>query len=249
MVERFQDHFSTQANAYARFRPHYPDALFDYLARLAPVRNLAWDCGTGNGQAAVALAERFERVVGSDASEQQLVHATPHPKVRYVRAVAEEPPVEVHGADLVTVAQAVHWFDHARFYAALRRILKPTGVFAAWGYGLMHVTPVVDALVLDYYSHVVGPYWPPDRRHLETGYRRIPFPLVEIAPPAFAMTADWDLETLLGYLDTWSATQRYIKDKGEHPLAPLRAAFETAWGGAQQRGVTWPLFLRVGRFA
>lgn len=249
MARTFKDHFSTQADAYARFRPTYPEALFAYLASLAPEHGLAWDCGTGNGQAAVALADHFARVVASDASEKQIAHAIAHPRVRYVIASAEAPPAEARGADLVTVAQAVHWFDFPRFYDVLRDTLKPNGVFAAWGYGLMGITPDVDAVVLDYYSRIVGPYWPPDRRHLEEGYRSIPFPLAEIAPSAFEMTAEWDLDTLLGYLDTWSATQRYIKDRGDHPLALIRAGLATAWGGEARRRVTWPLFMRVGRFA
>jgi SAM-dependent methyltransferase len=246
-VMRFQDHFSAQAGEYARFRPQYPPALFAWLAQVAPTRTLAWDCGTGSGQAAVGLAEYFEQVVASDPSAEQIAHAGPHPRVRYVVGAAEDPPAPARGADLVTCAQALHWFDHARFYPALGATLKPGGVFAAWGYGLMHITPAVDAVVQHYYADVVGPCWPPDRRHIENGYRSLPFPLTELAAPEFAMTALWTLENLCGYLDTWSATRRYLKMHGEHPLLPLRPVLAEAWGGVPERQVAWPLFMRLGR--
>jgi SAM-dependent methyltransferase len=245
----FQDHFSTQAQAYARFRPTYPDALFAWLASLVSVRDLAWDCGTGNGQAAVALAAHFARVIASDPSREQIVHAALHARVSYCVASAEAPPAAAHGADLVTVAQALHWFDFERFFPALVRVLKPGGLFAAWGYGLMRITPAVDAVVQHYYTDIVGPYWPPDRRHIESGYRSIPFPLTELAAPEFEMTAAWKLEDLYGYLDTWSATRRYLNTRGEHPLLSLRPALAQAWGGVPERAVAWPLFLRLGRCA
>lgn len=243
----FKDHFSGHADAYARFRPRYPEALFAWLAWLAPARRLAWDCGTGNGQAAVALAAHFERVVASDASSEQLAHAIPHGRVLYRVAPAEAPPPEARGADLVTVAQALHWFDLERFYPAVQRVLAPDGVLAAWGYGLMQVSPAVDAVVADYYHNVVGRYWPPDRAHIENRYLTLPFRFPEIVAPDFSMTAEWTLDTLLGYLDTWSATRRYLAAHAQHPLEQVAAALRHAWGEAEQRTVTWPLFLRVGR--
>jgi SAM-dependent methyltransferase len=243
----FQNHFSSQSKEYARFRPRYPAELFQWLASVSPGRTLAWDCGTGSGQAAVALAEYFERVVASDPSAEQIAHAGPHPRVQYLVGPAEEPPAAARGADLVTCAQALHWFDHARFYPALRATLRPGGVFAAWGYGLMSISPEVDAVVNDYYTNIVGPYWPPDRVHIENRYKSVPFPLGHIAAPDFAMTADWSLDVLLGYLDTWSATRRYLADRGEHPLARVRDDMARAWGNAPFRHVKWPLFAIVGR--
>ena len=245
----FQDHFSKQADAYARFRPTYPDALYAWLASMAPARELAWDCGTGSGQAAVALAAHFTQVIASDPSREQIAHAVAQARVRYVIASAEQPPAEAMGADLVTAAQALHWFDAGRFYPVLARVLKPGGLFAAWGYGLMRISPAVDAVVAHYYTDVVGPYWPPDRRHIESGYRSLPFPLKELTAPEFEMTARWTLEDLHGYLDTWSATRRYLAARGEHPLVSLRPVLTEAWGGAPERTVTWPLFLRLGRCA
>ena len=247
-VSGFQDHFSTQAAAYARFRPSYPPELYEFLAGLAPAHALAWDCGTGNGQAALGLAAYFRQVIASDASDEQVAEALPHARVTYYVAAAEDPPPAVQGADLVTVAQALHWFDHARFYAQLRRVLRPGGVFAAWGYGLMQITPAVDVVVQDYYARIVGPYWPADRRHVENAYRSLPFPPGEIAVPAFSMRADWSLDALLGYLDTWSATRRYLKKHGRHPLDEVRTALLQAWDDASTRTVVWPLFLRAAIF-
>jgi SAM-dependent methyltransferase len=175
----FQDHFSAQAGAYARFRPAYPEALFAWLASLLETRDLAWDCGSGNGQAALGLAAHFTRVIACDPSREQIAQALAHPRVTYYVASAEEPPAAAAGANLVTVAQALHWFDFDRFYPALRRTLKPDGLFAAWGYGRTRISPDVDAVVQHYYADIVGPYWPPDRRHIESGYQTIPFPLAE----------------------------------------------------------------------
>ena len=243
----FQDHFSVQAGEYARFRPVYPEALYAYLASLTPEHALAWDCGTGSGQAAVALAGHYRQVIASDPSAEQIAHAVPHARVHYCVASAEQPPAEALGADLVTVAQALHWFDFERFYPALERVLKPDGLFAAWGYGLMRITPPVDAVVQHYYTDIVGPYWPPDRRHIESAYQTLPFPFMQIPAPEFSMRADWTLDALLGYLDTWSATRRYLKERGSHPLDLIRPELAKAWGGAAARQVVWPLFLRLGR--
>lgn len=243
----FQDYFSVQAGEYARFRPVYPEALYAYLASLTPDHALTWDCGTGSGQAAVALAAHYRQVIASDPSHEQIAHAKLHARVRYCVASAEQPPDEAIGADLVTVAQALHWFDVDRFYAGLARVLKPDGLLAVWGYGLMRITPQVDAVVQHYYTEVVGPYWPPDRRHIESAYQTLPFPFADIPAPAFSMHAEWSLGALFGYLDTWSATRRYLKERGSHPLELIRPELARVWGGAAARQVVWPLFLRAGR--
>jgi ubiquinone/menaquinone biosynthesis C-methylase UbiE len=245
----FQDHFSTQSEEYARFRPRYPAALFEWLASVAPGRALAWDCGTGNGQAAVALADHFEQVIASDPSAEQIAHAEPHARIRYVIGAAEEPPAEAQGVDLVTCAQAYHWLDHVRFCDALRRVMRPDGILAAWGYGLASITPEVDGIIFEYYSGIVGPYWPPDRTHIENHYRSLPFPADEIPVPSFTMTAEWSLDALLGYLDTWSATRRYQVAHRRHPLDDIRERLQTAWAGSELRSVRWPLFIRAARLA
>lgn len=240
--------FSTQAGAYARFRPTYPAELFQYLASLTSGHKCAWDCGTGSGQAAIALAHYYDRVVATDPSAEQLAHAQRHAKVDYRVATAEASGIPSTSVDLIVVAQALHWFDHERFYAEVRRVAKPSGsVFAAWCYSLMEVAPAVDRIVHRYYHEIVGPYWEPERRWVEQGYQSLPFPFDEVAPPPFRMEADWNFDRLMGYLGTWSATQAAIRAESRNPLDALRQELQTAWGSDAAKRVRWPLFLRVGR--
>lgn len=244
----FQDHFSGHADDYARFRPSYPDTLYAFLAKVVGAHDLAWDCATGNGQAAVGLAAHFARVVATDASASQIEHAAAHPNVEYRVAEASASGLADASVDLVTIAQALHWFDTPAFYTEVRRALKPGGACAAWGYGLMRVAPAIDAVIDRFYHEVVGPYWPPERAHLDAGYRTLGFPFPEIAAPAFAMEAAWPLAGLRGYLATWSAAKRYAKTTGNAPLDVIGADLARAWGVADApRRITWPLFLRVGR--
>jgi SAM-dependent methyltransferase len=244
----FHDHFSGHAAAYARYRPDYPRELFEYLASLTSRRECALDCATGSGQAALGLAPHFELVVATDGSVAQLQNAQPHPRIAYVGTLAEQPALRDHCMDLVVAAQAAHWFDPARFHSQVRRILRPHGALAIWTYGLASVDPEVDALVRRFYQDVVGEYWPPQRRHVESRYRELPFPWQEIAAPAFELRLRWDLEGFIGYVGTWSAVQRYTKVRGSSPLEGLRAELERVWNlGDQVRSVVWPLHLRVGR--
>jgi SAM-dependent methyltransferase len=243
----FKDHFSAQAADYAKFRPSYPREFFDYLASIAPSRQLAWDCGTGNGQAAVALALVFDRVIATDASEKQISSAEPHDRVEYCVAPAESSGIESETVDLITVAQALHWFDLDRFYAEAWRVLKPDGVLAASAYNLLQIEPAIDEIVNRYYYEVVGPFWPPERKLVER-FADLPFPFHEIDPPKFEMTAHWNLNHLLGYLRTWSSTQRFIAAKGTDPLDQITDDLRRAWGKPQQtRSISWPLVVRIGR--
>lgn len=248
MSAAFHDHFSHVAARYAGFRPRYPAALFDYLATVTPRESVVWDCAAGTGQASVDLAERFKRVIATDASREQIAAATPHPKVEYRVAVAEESRLPDGAAGLITVAQALHWFKLDRFYAEARRVLKSGGVLAAWAYGMNEVEGEgVNELVREFYSNIVGPYWPPERKQVEEGYRTIEFPFKEIEPPRFQMEARWTLEQLLGYFSTWSATNRFIKANNRNPLEPLSAELAKVWGDpAAARRVMWPLAMRVG---
>jgi ubiquinone/menaquinone biosynthesis C-methylase UbiE len=248
---KFHDHFSRVADRYADFRPHYPAALFDWLATLAARDGLVWDCAAGSGQATLDLARRFDRVIATDASGEQIAAAAPHPRVEYRVAPAEASGLPAASVALVTVAQALHWFDLERFYAEARRVLRPDGVLAVWAYGINEVEgEAVNALVQDFYANVVGPYWPPERRLVEEGYRTVPFPWAELAPPPFRMEARWTLPQLLGYFGTWSATNRYAQATGRDPLPPLAEALRGVWGAADlPRLVAWPLALRAGRKA
>jgi ubiquinone/menaquinone biosynthesis C-methylase UbiE len=187
-AQKFHDHFSAVASRYAGFRPHYPAALFDYLATLVPQNSTVWDCACGNGQATIDLAGRFERVIGTDASREQIASAAPHPKVEYRVATAESSGLAGQSVALITVAQAIHWFDFDRFYAEAKRVLVRDGVLVTWAYGVNEVEgAAVNDLVQHYYQNIVGPYWPPERRLVEEGYRTIPFPFIEITAPAIHM--------------------------------------------------------------
>jgi ubiquinone/menaquinone biosynthesis C-methylase UbiE len=249
MSQTFQDHFSEVANRYADFRPHYPPALFDYLATLAPRSSLVWDCACGNGQATLDLAQRFDQVIATDASREQIASAIPHLNVEYRVAPAEQSGLSDGSVGLVTVAQALHWFDLELFYAEVRRVLRPGGVLAAWAYGINEVEgDSVNQLVRDFYANILGPYWPPERKLVEEGYRTIPLPFVEIAPPSFRMEARWTLDQLLGYFSTWSAANSFIKATGRNPLEPLSEALARVWGDAHlPRLIVWPLSLRLGQ--
>lgn len=249
MCQTFKDHFSGVANRYADFRPHYPGEIFDYLATLVPRTASVWDCAAGNGQATVDLAKRFSRVVATDASKEQIASATPMPNVEYRVAPAEQSGLPDASVALVTVAQALHWFDFGKFYAEVNRVLVPGGVIAVWAYGVNEVEgEEVNRLVQDFYENVVGPYWPPERKLVEEGYRTIPFPFEEITPPAFRMESRWTLDELVGYFSTWSATNRFIKANVRNPLEALEKDLAGVWGECdQKRLVTWPLSLRVGR--
>src|SRR2546423_8864370 len=240
----FKDHFSKQAAEYAKFRPRYPKDLFRWLATIAPATELAWDCATGSGQAAVELAEVFDRVIATDASEKQVANAERHPGLEYRVATAENSGLESKSVDLVTVAQALHWFDLERFEAEAGRVLKRGGVVAAWAYKLATISPEIDAVVNHYYSDVVGPYWPAERVLVEK-FEELPFPFSEIMSPSFEMTAEWSVAQLLGYLRTWSATQRFMVSEKRDPLENVEQQLLKAWGDEVRR-VVWPLTVRVG---
>lgn len=244
----FKDHFSGHADDYARYRPGYPPGLFRWLADQAPATRLGWDVGTGNGQVARALADHMAFVHATDASPQQLAQASGPDTVTFCCEPAEACSLASDSVDLVTVGQALHWFDLRRFYPEVQRVLKPGGLFAAWTYQLNEISPEVDAIVGAFYDDVVGPYWPPERVHVERGYRDLPFPFEEFDPPDFRLETSWSLADYLGYIGTWSALRRYRARVGEDPLPALRDRLLTVWDeAAGARTVRWPLALRVGR--
>lgn len=248
MTPVFKDYFSGHASDYRVFRPAYPQELFTFLASTTPRRDLVWDCGTGNGQAAIALAEHFAKVFATDASADQVKNAEQHPRVVYAVAPAEKCPLPDHSVDLVTVAQALHWFDFDKFYSEVRRVCRPGGLLAVWTYDLHTVNPTVDVVLDRLQTDYVGPYWPPDRNWVNARYRTIPFPFPEVQAPQFKMTAEWDLPRMLGYINTWSATKAFVKANGFDPLERLAGDFTTAWGDpATVRTVRWEFTLRLGR--
>ena len=242
--------FSVGSDRYARFRPTYPAELFRWLASLAPDLHVAWDCATGTGQAAVALADHFDRVIASDVSAEQVRNAAPHTKVSYAVGLAESSPLAEDSVDIVTVAQALHWFDLERFHAEVGRILKPGGVLAAWAYDFFTVSLDFDGVLREAVLDPIFPFWSTVNHLIFAGYRTIPFPFAEIETPAFSIEVTWSLDELCGYLSTWSAVKRQIAERGTDPLAAARDRLASAWGdGVSRRSIRMPLHLRVGRKA
>ena len=244
----FADYFSGVSAGYAAYRPHYPEALFDFLAAAAPARDTAWDAGTGTGQAAVGLARVFAHVTATDPSKSQIEQATPRPNVTYRLASAEQSGLDSGSIDLVAAAQAVHWFDHERFWREGRRVLRPQGIIAIWTYVLFEISPQIDVIVQRFYRGIVGPYWPPERRHVDTRYQSITFPFHEFTAPSFVIEQAMSLADVAGYVRTWSATRGFMKQHHQDPVDGLVNELERAWGAPQQaRLARWPVTMRVGR--
>ncbi len=247
MTEPPADHFSAAAPDYARFRPRYPASLFDYLASLVTDRDLAWDCATGTGQAVAPLVARFRHVVASDVSFAQVTQANRPPGVTFFVARAERVPLRDDCVSLVTVGQALHWFDRAAFFAEVRRILRPDGILSAWTYNLCTVDGDVDSVVNVFYRDILRPYWPPERSLVEDSYDAIAFPFASTAVVTMQMSAHWTVEELLSYLGTWSAVKRYRDARHEDPVDCIRATLREAWGAIDRRSVSWPLCIRTAR--
>ena len=244
----FKDHFSTQAKLYAKYRPHYPHELYDFLFSIVPGLKLAWDCATGNGQVAVQLAKRFEQVIATDASESQINNATPAERVTYKVEPAEKTSFANQSVELITVAQALHWFDHDRFFAEVKRVLAPCGIIAVWTYEHFMLPAIPDRLVLKYHDEILKGFWPPERKHVGTRYEDIPFPFEEIETPPFQMKHRWKFEQLLGYLGSWSASQNFYEAKGYNPLDEIRDELLSHWGNPEEtKEITWNIPIKVGR--
>lgn len=244
----FKDYFSASAAEYATFRPKYPAALFDFVASLPERRRAVWDCATGNGQAAVPLAERFERVVATDASAEQIAHATAHPRVTYGVALADASGLEDASMDLVTVAQALHWVPLDRFSAEVRRVVVPGGALAVWCYTRPVLEGELDATLLRFYSGTCGPYWAPDRKLVDQGYEGIPLPIDEVEAPPLNIDSQLTLAEFGGYVRTWSATQKLAKAIGRDPVIDVEDELRPHWGAdGERRLVRWPVRMRAGR--
>jgi SAM-dependent methyltransferase len=240
-----KDRFSSYATQYAAFRPTYPGELYDFIFRQLNHFTAAWDAGTGNGQVARDLAGKFTRVMATDISLQQLKNAYPAANIFYSQAT-EATHFPDKTFDLITVAQAIHWFDVNQFYAEVRRVAKPGAVLAVWGYGLLSMGPEIDSHVQHFYTAVVGPYWDNERRLIDEHYRTLPFPFDEIESPAFPFSFRWTLDEFKGYLATWSSVQKYQAEKGVNPVESFIEEIRPAWKEEIQT-VNFPLFLRIGR--
>lgn len=240
-----KDHFSGHAADYAKFRPGYPEALFDWIAAQTPGHDLAWDCGCGSGQASQPLAARYRRVAATDFSAEQIAQATRHPNIDYRVAPAEASGLPDRCADIVTVAQALHWFDFDKFYAEARRVVKPGGAIVAWTYQLLRGEPEINARLDDFYRSTLGPHWPPERKWVDLAYRSLPFPFEEVAVPAFEIRLQWSLDDLIAYVGTWSASRRCLTATGVDPMPVLRERLAPVWGEGV-REIVWPIAIKAG---
>ena len=211
-------------------------------------RRVVWDCGTGNGQAAKDLARYFNRVIATDASESQVTNAVLAPNVEYRVAKAESSGLADRSVDATTVAQALHWFELEPFYAEVRRVTVPGGIIAAWSYGSPSAGDDVEALLREFEDGTLRGYWDARRRWVDEAYRTVAFPFPEIATPRFQLRKEWTLSQLGGYLRSWSAVAKFVRERGQDPVAPVLEQLEKHWGSPEvTRTVTWPLALRVGR--
>lgn len=240
--------FSPIAADYARARPGYPPELFRYLASLVDPRRLAWDCATGNGQAAHGLTEFFDRVIATDVSNEQIRHAVPHPKVEYRVAPSEASGLGDKSVDLVTVASALHWFDLEKFYAEIRRVVRPGGMIAAWTYHIGHVDPPFGDVFDRFYKDALFPYFGTGARLVDRKYETIALPGKSLNPGTFSMKVEWNLDRMLSFIHSWSGTREYIEDRGEDPVGLIREELERLWGDSDTiRSVSWPLYIRLSR--
>ena len=239
--------FSRWAASYAQARPGYPPELFAHLASLVGRRDLAWDCGTGSGQAAVGLADHVDHVIATDRAEGQIAHATPHARIEYRVAPAEASGLDDASVDVISVAQALHWFDFDRFFTEAQRVARPGGVLAAYAYHLTRIAPDIDAIVERFYWDIVRPYFPQGTDFVDKQYATIDFPGQPLPIATFTGTMTWTLEQFLAFVETWSGTRRYIEVNGTNPVEPLAGELRGVWGDAA-RVVEFPLFVRAVRF-
>ncbi len=244
----WKDLFSKQAQNYAKYRPYYPQELYHFLVNLVEERKVAWDCGTGNGQVATQLAAFFDQVIATDASSSQLAQATQLPNLEYRVATAEQSGLRSQSINFISVAQAIHWFHFDSFYQEVRRVAVPNAVIAVWGYGLLNISAPVDEVLHHLYSHLLDPYWELERRHLDQSYQTIPFPFPTLNTPSFTMQSFWNLAELLGYLNTWSAVQKFQEVHHESPLEEITNDLQNRWGEASaSKLIQWEIYLKVGK--
>lgn len=243
-----KDLFSKQSDSYARYRPGYPASLIEYILQFLDHRNFAWDCATGNGQAASLLAPHFQRVEATDISSKQISNSIFHPRIHYSISSAEKTVFPEKIFDLITVAQAYHWFDFTAFETEVKRVLKPDGILAVWAYSLVSSSHHdLNKRIKDFYENTVGSYWDPERKYIDDHYRTIPFPYKELSFVDFFLERKWDVQDLSGYLNTWSSVQHFIDANGYNPVDDFKHDLEKAWPAENTITFQFPLFLRIGR--
>ena len=246
MKVKFKDHFSENSEEYNKFRPKYPAELFSYLASVSNQHQKAWDCATGTGQSAISLSEYYSTVIATDASETQIENAEKKQGVVYRVATAENSNIEDSSIDLITVAQAFHWFNIDEFSKEANRVLKDKGILSMWTYNLLSVQEDIDEEIFYLYNMILGEYWPEEIKMAEDGYKSVQLPFKEIGFPSFNMSAKWNLSQLIGYLCTWSAIKEYQKKLGVNPVENVYDKIADIWGGPENvLSVKWPLKLRL----
>lgn len=241
-----KDLFSGQSKSYAAFRPTYPQALYDFIVKQVKERSTAWDCACGSGQVAQDLADRFGKVFATDHSENQIANAFKKENILYSISPAEKTSFADKQFDLVTVGQALHWFDIPAFFNEARRVSKPGGIVAVWGYSLLSIDKKIDPVIDRFYTSVVGPYWDKERKLVDEKYRTIEFPFTRIDVPKFEFSFMWTIEEFRGYVSTWSSVQKYIKQNEVDPVENLIAEIRSLWG-SESKKVSFPLFVRMGK--
>lgn len=242
-----KDNFSTQSGLYSKFRPGYPQKLFDFLLPLVPEKNVAWDCGTGNGQVALKLSRYFKEVFATDLSAAQISNAALKDNIFYSVQKAEQTSFGENTFDLITVAQAIHWFNFEEFYNEARRALRPGGVIAVIGYGILRINRCLNSMIDKFYSVTIGPYWDAERKYVDANYSTIPFPFKKIKSPFFSMNYYWEFDQVIGFLNTWSAVQHYIKKHNENPVEQFADELKEGWGNIAKRKVSFPVFMIAAR--
>jgi ubiquinone/menaquinone biosynthesis C-methylase UbiE len=243
-----KDNFSNQANFYAQFRPEYPTELYDFILQHVDNQQVAWDCATGNGQAAKVLANHFTKVYATDLSQKQLDNAVQKGNIFYSNQTAESTNFDDNTFDLITVAQAVHWFDFDKFYAEAKRVAKPNATIAVWGYGNVKFDDKkLDGQMWNFYNNRVGKYWNFERRHIEEEYRTLPFPFEEIESPKFSIVRKWQRHEFEGYLNSWSAVQNCKNTEGVNPVDDFMLDLSAVWGEFERKLLRFPLFLKLGK--
>ena len=241
-----KDYFSDQAKLYATFRPDYPKELYEFIFHHLLHKKIAWDCATGSGQVAQHLSRHFEKVYATDISHQQLESAHRADNIFYSVSPAEKTSFQDDQFDLITVGQALHWFNLEKFYAEVKRVAKNNSLLAAWGYNICTVNKDIDSLFLDFYHNVVGPYWDSARRHVENEYAQLSFPFNAIPSPEFVIRVQWTIDQFTGYVTTWSATQKYIKIKQTSPVPLLKERLKGLWDPEEKKIINFPVFLKLG---
>ena len=243
-----KDLFSNQSDLYARYRPTYPKELFEYIVSFVKEKNVAWDCATGNGQAAVVLADHFKKVFATDISAAQIDKAVKKENIEYSVCPAESTPFADNTFDLVTVAQAYHWIKWSAFKEEVTRICKPNAVIAIWTY-YDRVTDdeKVDNAVRDFYENITKPYWDYERKYVEQKYSTVEFDYDLLPVKDFETVLYWKREDLLGYVSTWSAIQKFIKANGHSPVPILEEEINKLWPEGETKKVVFPIYLKLGR--